>query len=132
MKSKPKLSFEKLYDKIYARKITFNYHSKEQVIEILKYKNYYYRLISYRKNFKHNKKGYIGLDFLNLVDLSSIDTYLREFLLSLCLDVEHTVKTHLMTHITENDKEDGYLLIDNFKNQFPELFNKTIEHFERN
>lgn len=130
MKNKPKLSFEELFDKICQRNITFNFHSKEQVIDILKHKSYYYQLISYRKNFIFNENGYVGLDFLNLIDLSSIDSYLREYLLSLCLDVEHSVKTLLMTHITENDLEDGYEIIENFSYSHPSLCTKTIEHFK--
>lgn len=129
---KNKASFEELYDKIADRGITFNSKSKEEVISILKEKNYYYRLISYRKNFNKKNEKYVGLDFDCLIDLASIDTYLREFLLSLCLDVEHTAKTLLMTHITENGKEDGYKVVEDFKKEFPKAYEKSLKHFEKN
>lgn len=132
LNSKPKLSFNQLYDKIKSRGITFDCHTRDQVIEILKYKNYYYRLISYRKNFSIVNEKYIGLDFAALLDLSSIDTYLREYLLQLCLDVEHAMKTHLMTHLTENAEEDGYSIIEEFSVEYEKLYQKTITHFEKN
>ena len=132
MKNKPKLSFPELLEKIHNRGITFNNHSQEQAIDILKNRNYYYRLISYRKNFNKTKGKYLGLDFAALVDLASIDTYLREYLLKLCLDIEHTSKTLLMTHITENDNEDGYKIVKEFASQYESFYQKSILHFEKN
>lgn len=132
MEDKPKLSFFQLVEKIRNRGITFNTHSQDQIIDILKHRNYYYRLISYRKNFNKSKGKYIDLDFAALVDLASIDTYLREYLLQLCLDVEHTAKTLLMTHITENDNENGYTIIEEFASDHESFYQKSILHFEKN
>lgn len=122
-----------MYDKINKKGITFNTKSKNDVIDILSTKNYYYRLTSYRKNFKKDSDGnYIGLDFDALTDLASIDTYLREYLLSLALDVEHALKTILMKHITNNIQEDGYSLITEFKIEHLDYYTKTLNHFKRN
>lgn len=129
---KPKLDFNELIEKIKDKNISTHYHDKKYVIDILRNRNYYYRLISYRKNFRKNKDGYIGLDFRALTDMASIDTYLREYLLSLCLDVEHRAKTHLMTHITENKREDGYNLVNIFKNKHISFYEKAIAQFSRN
>lgn len=130
---KPKDSFDNLYQRIADRGITFNNHSKEDVIDILSYRNYYYRLISYRKNFEidTNINKYIGLDFQALCDMASIDTYLREYLFSLCLDVEHAAKTSLMTHLTNNKSEDGYSILNEFKDFDKGGFNRTKNNFKR-
>ena len=132
--SKPKLSFDDLFKKIDERGISFRENTKEQIIETLSEKNYYYRLISYRKNYKKNTNTgkYIGLDFKALEDLASIDTYLREYLLHLCLDIEHLLKTNLMTHITNNNQEDGYTLVSDFAESHTEHFEKTKVQFEHN
>lgn len=67
-----------------------------------------------------------------LYDMSSIDTYLRSYLFDLCLDIEHISKTKLMTHLTKNKFEDGYTILDEFKNEFPYLYNKAMSHFSGN
>lgn len=133
MNPKPKLSFEDLYNKIINKGISHRYQTKEDIIKNLSEKNYYYRLISYRKNYKKDNSGkYIGLDFKALEDLASLDTYLREYLLHLCLDIEHLLKTNLMTHITNNDNEDGYKLVNDFKVENTDLFNKIENQFKNN
>ncbi|MBS4462911.1 Abi family protein [Aerococcaceae bacterium zg-B36] len=131
---KPKLLFDDLFNKLNERGIANKFHTKEQIIEILSERNYYYRLISYRKNYRKNTETnkYIGLDFKALEDLASIDTYLREYLLHLCLDIEHLLKTKLMTHITNNNLEDGYGLVSEFETIYPEQFTKIKIQFENN
>ena len=37
--------------------------------------------------------------------------YLRRLIVGLCLDIEHVLKTHLLKDITNNNAEDGYLII---------------------
>lgn len=129
---KPKDSFEGLYQRIADRGITFNYHSKDEVIDFLSQRNYYYRLISYRKNFKKENNLYVGLDFKALCDMASIDTYLREYLFCLCLDIEHIAKTYLMTHLTKNSLEDGYSILDEFGLKYPTDYQIAMRHFEKN
>nr|WP_281163957.1 Abi family protein [Allofustis seminis] len=67
-----------------------------------------------------------------LYNLASIDTYIREFLLSLCLDIEHTSKTMLMTDITYNNQEDGYHIVDLFKQKCPQKYNSIYDHYKVN
>lgn len=121
MKPKPKKTFDEIYELLISKGITFKSHSKKQVMELLKHRNYYYRVASYRKNFFKDRKTkkYINCDFEHLVDLASIDVYLREFLLSLCLDVEHATKTELMKVFTMNTNEDGYTFVEDFFEMYP-------------
>lgn len=131
MKSKPKLSQNQLIDEKFRGKgITTNNHTDEEIIDILENRNYYYRLASYRKNYSKNEQNkYIGLDFEALTDMASVDTYLREYILSLTLDVEHNAKTDLMKYITNDPNEDGYFILNEFKADKPEnqsFYDKTI------
>ncbi|MEE1325618.1 MAG: Abi family protein, partial [Streptococcus sp.] len=81
MDKKPKLSINNLIKHLSDKGISFKYHSKEEIIDVLENKTYYYKLSSYRKNFpKTPDKKYINLDFKALVDLASIDTYFREII----------------------------------------------------
>lgn len=128
---KPKFTLTELYDNLlYGKGITFNYHSKNEAIDIMANRNYYYRLTSYRKNFEKVEGKYIALDFKALVDLASIDSYLREYLLSLCLDVEHAIKTKIMRLITLNPEEDGYNIIKDYKSNYPKEYDNVLRNME--
>ncbi len=129
---KPKLQVGGLISKLDDKGILFNEISKEEASDIIINKNYYYRISSYRKNFPKDDNNKYNIDFSVLTDLASIDTYLREFLLSLCLDVEHVAKTLLMTHITFNDDEDGYRIVRDYKNSHPNSYKRNIKHLSRN
>ena len=129
---KPKLSFSDLYDRLFDKGVTFPNHNREDVVDIFKTRSYYYKLSSYRKNFpKSNDGKYSNLTFDALLVSASIDTYLREFLLDMCLDVEHAAKTQLMSLITENPCEDGYSIVEEFKTAHPQKYDEIINRFER-
>lgn len=130
MDKKPKLSINNLIKHLSDKGVSFKYHSKEEIIDVLENKTYYYKLSSYRKNFpKTPDKKYINLDFKALVDLASIDTYFREIILDMSLDIEHMVKTKVMTDITYNDNEDGYHIVNDFKYHYPQKYNKMYQQF---
>lgn len=45
------------------------------------------------------------------------------------LDIEHMVKTKVMTDITYNDNEDGYHIVNDFKYHYPQKYNKMYQQF---
>ena len=99
--------------------VTFNYISKEEAANYFTDRNNFLRTASYRKNYvKHtcgNHEGkYINLDFLALVELSTIDMYLRRHLLRMCIDIEHALKVKLITDIENDGNQDGYQVVDDF------------------
>lgn len=127
---KPKLSFQDLLDKFHSKNITNGSYTDEEIIEYLQTRSYYYKISSYRKNFpKLPQGGYDQITFNHLVSAAKLDVRLREYLLNLCLDIEHATKTNLMTLLTHDATEDGYKIIEEFQDKFPEKFNEIMEHF---
>lgn len=112
------------------RGITFKKHNKSEVMEILESKNYYYKLTAFRKNFEKIDSKYINLDFSNLVDLASIDMHVRNYLLELSLSVEHFIKTEFSRLLNTNQSEDGYTIVQEFKQTDLYSYNKTIRYFK--
>lgn len=89
------------------------------------------RTASYRKNYAKHETGtqvgkYINLDFAYLAELSNIDFYLREHLLKMCIDIEHALKVALLTEIEQNPQEDGYKIVCDFLEKYPQV-KRSIE-----
>ncbi|MCK1240996.1 Abi family protein [Streptococcus uberis] len=130
---KPKLLFPDLVLKLNEKNIDNGTYTPEEIIEYLSQRSYYYKISSYRKNFPKDAEGkYVSLTFNHLVAVAKLDVRLREYFLNLCLDVEHSTRTNLMTILTEDIDEDGYTIIENFQDEFPEKFNDILEHFRNN
>lgn len=95
--------------------IQFNDMNEADAKNILQHTNYYYKLLSYKRNFGENSFGkYNNLEFSYLYDLSTIDMRLRYILLHMCLDIEHTLKVKILKDITDNSAMDGYDVVDRF------------------
>ncbi|MDG6137577.1 Abi family protein [Lactococcus petauri] len=126
-----KLDYPDLVNSLEKRGVAFNDITKFDAIKILETKNYYYKITAYRKNFsKSNRRKYKELDFSYLVDLASIDMQVRYWLLNLCLDIEHSLKTQVLYLITKNKEEDGFELVTEFSNVNPRGYTKTINQLK--
>ena len=118
-KIKPKLSVSEQIQRLKEKGIEFNYYSDEDAERYLTNNNYYYKLTSFRKNFRKHPDGeskdkYVNLDFAYLVDLAIIDNYLRNIILEIALDVEHYSKLKLLHELESRDNEDGYTIVEDF------------------
>ena len=121
-KQRPKLTIEGQISYMQnMRGIKFNIVSVEEAAEFLQTSNYYFKLKAFAKNFSkftnpsHPQYGqYCNLDFAYLQELSTLDMHLREIVLSMSLDIEHYLKVRLLRDISENDKEDGYTIVQEF------------------
>lgn len=110
-----KLSFDEMIKQLEEKGVTFEGVPKDEAKQILMYSNFYYKIRSFRKNFPKNKNGkYINLDFLMLNDLATLDMRLRYVLIHMCLDIEHTIKTRIVTDITLDEEEDGKDVVEAF------------------
>lgn len=113
---KKKLTIPEQIQDMIQKGITFKYNDEKSVSDFLKYKNYYFKLKSYGKNYDKylatvNKGKYINLDFAYLQELSTIDMHLRKTILSMALDIEHALKTQLLYDLSKNEAEDGYEIV---------------------
>lgn len=131
---KPKLSFADLVNKFHERNISNGSYTDNQIIEYLQTRSYYYKIASYRKNYPKNPqgKGYSHLTFDHLIETAKLDVRLREYLLGLCLDVEHATKTKLMTILTDDEGEDGYSIVESFRDENSDKFEEILRHFRNN
>ena len=117
---KPKKSAEELVRDMAVRHgVTFNWISEQEAAEYFIDRNNFLRTASYRKNYYKHEEGkrkeeYIGLDFLALIELSTIDMYLRRYLLRMCIDVEHALKVRLIADIEKDADQDGYQIVSDF------------------
>lgn len=110
-----KREFDELIELLEYKGVKFNIKTKEEAYYILHDLNYYYKITVYKRNFlKGNDDKYINLEFSYLADLASIDMQLRYLFLAATLDIEHSLKTLLITKITENKDIDGYDIVQRF------------------
>jgi len=113
-KNKEKLTIEEQIDYLKLKGITFNQTSEDEAKKYLSGNSYYYKVTAYRKNFPKNRENkYQNVDFSTLKDLATIDMHLRYLLIKLSLDIEHAIKTKLITLITKSD-EDGYSIVEEY------------------
>ncbi|TLP91011.1 Abi family protein [Staphylococcus xylosus] len=118
------LSFKSLIFYMKFKGISFNYIDEFSAMEILEYKNYYFKLNSYVDNYPKRLvryqndlvERYQPVDFKNLVDLASLDMQLRYIIIKFCLDIEHSAKLKILRSITRLNDEDGYEVVGNFFN----------------
>lgn len=133
LKNKPIIRFEEFISHMESKNIKFNIMDEEKAISILQDMNYYYKLSCYKRNFRKVKGKYVDLEFSYLVDLASVDMQLRYLFIEASLDIEHALKTHIMTDITKNNNIDGYKIIQSFVHSTTETDNPvSIEKLMKN
>lgn len=116
--------------------ILFTITNEKEAVEFLRNNNYYFKLKAYAKNYDKyidgNKKGkYINLEFAYLQEISRIDMYLRKFIMQITLDIEHFCKTKLLKDLSENNKEDGFTIVEELLKAYPYI-QKSIEDKSKN
>lgn len=96
--------------------ITFNLMDEEKAKEFLEKNNFFFRLKQYCSTCTEQTKSgkYIGLDFGHLVELSTIDMFLRKLLLKMTIDLEHYLKVKLVNDCQNNAADDGYEVVEKF------------------
>lgn len=103
--------------------IQYNIVDENQANRFLHDSSYYFKIKAFEKNYSKYAHGenagkYYKLEFAYLQELSTLDMHLREAVLSMTLDIEHYLKVHLLKDISDNEKEDGYSIVEEFlKNQ---------------
>lgn len=110
-------------EKLKNKGITFNLCDEEHAIKFLNQHNYYVKVTAYKTNFsKHNNK-YVGLDFMALTNLSTIDMYLKQWILNTSLSVEHSLKVNLLKDIQERCI-DEFDIVKNYLSIYPKILDE--------
>ena len=133
--NKKKLNIDEQIEDLKMKGITFNEISEVEAKKFLRYNNYYFKLKSYARNYlKYNKREmqgkYINLDFAYLIELSTLDMYLRKIIMQMCLDIEHFLKVRLMYDISNNINEDGYNIVKNYLDGSYNILNDMYKNSE--
>ncbi|MCA9766765.1 MAG: Abi family protein [Carnobacterium sp.] len=112
----PKLTNLELIKHMRDKGITFDVMTDKLALEKLNDSNYYFKLGAYRLNYEKNEQQkYIDLDFAYLDDLASLDMRFRYIIMQVSLDLEHTLKTKILSSIGDNEAEDGYEIVKQFE-----------------
>lgn len=113
-----------LVEKMKSKGINFDIISKQDAVLKLNKSTYYFKIGVYRYNFPKNSEGlYTDLDFAYLDDLATIDRKLRKTLLEMSLNLEHSLKTLILSNISKDHSENGYSIVTDF--EFEKNFNIT-------
>lgn len=96
--------------------IEFKLTDEASAVNFLANNTYAHKLNRYVNSFEMYVNGkYAGqcvhVDFMHLLDLSTIDMRLRKVILSMTLDLEHSLKASLMNHVSENEAFDEQAFI---------------------
>lgn len=116
--NKPILTVKEQVKHLKEKGVLFNIMSEAEAEQYLINQSNYFKVTAYRKNYaKHpagvNEGKYIHLEFAYIVDLATIDMYLRYQIVLMALDIEHHAKLQLL-HEIESHGEDGYSIVDDF------------------
>ena len=130
---RPKLTISQQIEYMRDEKgIKFNIVNEEQAASFLCDHTYYFKLKAFEKNFSkyssgENKGKYYDLEFAYPQELSTLDMYLRKIVLSMTLDIEHYLKVRLLKDLSENSKEDGYSIVQEFFSHQPQVPSSITE-----
>ena len=95
--------------------ITFNLKSEDEAAVFLAKHNYFFRLKQYADFGEKTKSGkFINVDFGQMVELSTVDMFLRKLILKMTLDFEHYLKVKIINDSQENPSDDGYAVVESF------------------
>ena len=95
--------------------ITFNLKSEEEAAVFLAKHNYFFRLKQYADFGEKTKSGkFTNVDFGQMVELSTVDMFLRKLILKMTLDFEHYLKVKIINDSQENHSDDGYAVVESF------------------
>lgn len=102
--------------------ITFNLMDEDTASTFLEKNNYFFRLKQYASFAEKTKSGkFIGVDFGQLVELSTIDMFFRKLMLKMTIDFEHYLKVKLINDSQKNTADDGYLVVEKFLESKPKV-----------
>lgn len=128
--ARPKLTIPKQIEYMECKGIKFDIMTKADAASFLDGHNYYFKLKAYAKNYHKYPDArngtYKNLDFAYLVELSKLDSYFRKQVIAMALDLEHYLKSQMLSDMSGDQSEDGYAIVRDFLAR-DEKIEKSIE-----
>lgn len=111
-----KLSYQEQIDRLKYYGVNFEAVSEDEAIRFLTNNTYYAKIRNYLSAFEkyqEPERSHVccHVDFVHLMSLSRLDFHLRKLIISLSLDLEHTMKTLFIQHLTNDPTCDGYQMV---------------------
>lgn len=136
--TRPMYSPEGMIRHLKEEGVEFRRMDEAEALEYLTSSTNFFKINTYKKNFVAREQEhsdflqYDHLDFACLRELSDIDRAFRRVLSSMCLDVEHFVKVHLLRLAQDDPDEDGYHIVEAFRNSLNGGKHALDNEIERN
>lgn len=105
--------YENQINKLKESGITFKQITVDEAITYLRDKTYLFRLKCYLNNYE-KKDGKYNIDFLELIEISTLDFHLRKLILAIMIDIEHIIKVNLINSYDDNKIENINIKIKEF------------------
>lgn len=126
MGQKIKLTIKQQVEYMENKGIAFTIVSKQEAEVFLRNNNYFFKVKAYAKNYDKYTRGektgkYLNLEFAYLKELSVLDYHIRKTVMSVCFNIEHSIKVLLNSIISEMPQEDGYQIVDDFLQKFQDI-----------
>lgn len=90
------------------RNVAFNLMNETAAKDILLHESYFHKLLNYKNVLSRFRYGdsddFNGIEFNDLVELSNVDTRLRELFNDITLEIEHYFKVLILRHVDCNTK----------------------------
>jgi len=137
-RKKRMLTPSEMVEHLKEKGVKFVICTESDAVHTLQDHNNYFKLTAYRKNYPKHPGGvhmgeYIDLDFAYLQELSILDMRLRYEVLQMCLDIEHYLKTTIISSIEAWDRTQCYQIVDDFFNSMePERRSRIKETLNPN
>lgn len=114
-----KLSYEEQIERLKYYGVRFDMMSEDEAKQFLWGNTYYAKLRSYLNSFeKYSDEARahrcVHVDFKQLIELSRMDMHLRKFIISMSLDLEHSIKSFFVQVLTDDDDLDEYEIVQEY------------------
>lgn len=108
--AKPRANIDEQIETLRLHGVVFEEMKEDKARLFLTYNSYFFKLKSYENNYPKVLEAetyrYEGIDFAYLVELSLIDFALSRLVLSLCSNIEHSIKVDFNRKLMEDSDSD--------------------------
>lgn len=120
--------------KLKEKGVKFNIVDENDAKKFLYINTYYTKIAAYRFNYRKDEETgeRKNLEFAYLKELSTIDMYLRNILMKMCVNVEHYLKVKLLKEWENVGAEKGEAVIEYFYSTYPDIKMNLLRNLNNN